>query len=320
MRNIIVTVLSFFFLGTAVIAQQQGFGCIKNKELISLSGVDKYTSQANPVTEQIPLFGKLAKQNNRSYALPFGVGINAIYYDQHYLASDLLLSSDSTDITAVADSLYQNTSAYEMKLFIRPNIWVFPFLNIYGIYGYTKGVISPNLTVSSIKLQNVPVFDSIIIDTVTFEIQDDIGYVGPTYGIGATFSTGTKYMFFMVDYNYTVTDPTDLDDNLHNHFLSPKAGIFLGKKNSSTTGALWVGAMYISNDQSFTGKIDIEDINPLFVPLMGEKATYQGTIKAKQRWNMVIGGSIVIADRHHFVIEAGFIDRKQLTVGYDFRF
>jgi len=318
-KQILLSITLFLFFTSVIFAQQQGFGCIKNMEIISLSGVEKNKTISKPVTDAIPLFGKYAKKNDRKFALPFGVGINTIYYDQKYIASGLMLTSDSTDITAVADTLYQNTSAYEMKAYIRPNVWLFPFLNIYGVFGYTKGVISPNLVVPSIKLQNVPIFDSIIVDT-TFEIHDDIGYVGPTYGIGATFSMGTKYLFFMVDYNYSITDPTDLEENLHNHFLSPKAGIFLGRTTSNVMGALWVGGMYISNDQSFSGKIDIADINPAFVPLMGEEASYHGTIKAKQRWNMVIGGSIVIKNRHHLVVEGGFMERKQITVGYDFRF
>ncbi len=85
-------------------------------------------------------------------------------------------------------------------------------------------------------------------------------------------------------------------------------------------GALWVGGMYISNDQSFSGKVDIADINSSFIPILGEEATYQGKITADQRWNMVIGGSIIINNHHSLILEAGFLERKQITFGYDFRF
>lgn len=309
----------FLFFSNPVLSQQQGFGCIKSIEFISFSEIEKNTTLSKPVTTAFPIFGKWATKNDRKFSLPFGVGINSIYYNQAYTASNLLLSSDSTSITARADSMYQNTTAYEMKAYIRPNIWLFPFLNVYAIYGYTKGVISPNLVVPSIILENVPILDSMVVDT-TFEIHDDIGYVGPTYGAGATLSLGYRFMFLMVDYNYSVTNPTDLDENLHNHFFSPKAGILVGKNDKIIHGAIWVGAMFISNDQSFSGKVNIEDINPIFVPLLGEEANYYGSIKANQRWNMVIGGSIVINNHHHIVLEAGFLERKQISLGYDFRF
>ena len=170
-----------------------------------------------------------------------------------------------------------------------------------------------------IILENVPIIDSIIIDS-TFEIHDDISYVGPTYGIGATFSMGIKSFFVLIDYNYSITNPTDLEDNLHNHFFSPKVGILLGNNKRESFGALWIGAMYMHNDQSFSGKIDVSEINPELVFLIGEEATYSGTISANQRWNFIIGGSWVINARHHLVLEVGFFERKQISFGYDFRF
>ncbi len=78
--------------------------------------------------------------------------------------------------------------------------------------------------------------------------------------------------------------------------------------------------MYIHNDQSFKGKISVDEINPELVFLLGEEATYSGKISAKQRWNFVIGGSLVLNNRHHLVLEAGFFERKQISFGYDFRF
>lgn len=303
-----------------LVAQQQGFGIIKNKQLISFSGIENANKQkVNPLVNMPPVFGKKARKKGNELSLPFGIGIYSIYYDQEYIASNLSLKSDSSSISARADSIYQSTSAYEFKVQIRPNLWVLPFLNIYGIFGYTKGAISPNLVIPYIVVENIPIIDSIIIDT-TFEIHDRIEYLGPTYGIGATFSMGTNYLFFMADYNYSVTNPEDIDENLHNHFFSPKIGVFVGNKKSSSFGALWIGAMYISNDQSFSGKINVEDITPELVFLFGEEANYSGKITASNRWNFLFGASWVINSRHHIIIEAGFMERKQVSLGYDFRF
>ncbi len=316
--TLIIILLSLFQI--SLIAQQQGFGYIKNKQLISFSGIENSgRPDVNPVVNMPPVFGKKVRKNGASLSLPFGVGIYSLYYDQGYLASNLRLTSDSSAITARADTVYQNTSAYEFKAQIRPNLWLFPFLNVYGIFGYTQGKISPDLVVPYIVVENIPVIDSIIIDT-TFEIHDNLKYIGPTFGIGATFSIGLKYLFFMADYNYSVTNPEDIEENLHNHFFSPKVGVFLGNKKRKSFGALWVGAMYISNDQSFSGKISVEDIASELVFLFGEEANYSGKIIAKSRWNLLVGASWVIKSRHHIVLEAGFMERKQISFGYEFRF
>lgn len=313
-------IIIFSLVQLNLFAQQQGFGIIKNKQHISFSGIENINKQnVNPIVDIPPVFGKSARKKGNELALPFGIGIYSIYYEQGYNANNLRLTSDSSSITARADTVYQSTTAYELKGQIRPNLWVLPFLNVYGIFGYTKGAISPDLRIPYIVVENIPVIDSIIIDT-TFEIHDKLEYLGPTYGFGATFSIGINYLFFMADYNYSVTNPEDLEENLHNHFFSPKAGIFLGNKKSSSYGAFWMGAMFISNDQAFSGKISVDEITPELVYLFGEEATYSGKIIANNRWNFIIGASWVIKNHHHIVLEAGFLERKQISFGYDFRF
>lgn len=317
-KKVILTIIVMSFIWMPVYAQSHGYGCINQMELISAKGITTSEQSYKPSTEILPVLGKYARNNKRSISYPFGIELHSMFFDQKYTASGLKLQSDSTDIFARADTLYQNTSAYEFKGSVRPNIWILPFLNVYGIFGYTKGMIKPNLTVPYIVLQNVPVFDTLVVDT-TFEIHDDIGYVGPTYGVGATFSIGYRYLFLVADYNYSITDPTDLDDNLQNHTFSPKIGVLLGK-NKKIKGAFWLGAMYIKNDQRFEGKIDVEEINPMFVPLLGKEATYSGEITAVNRWNFVVGGSININNHHFITLEAGVVDRKQFSLGYNFNF
>lgn len=225
-----LTLFLSIFTVYALNAQQQGFGLVKSMEVISTSGNHTPDFNSSSVFDGIPIMGKKADKHNNTYSLPFGAGFHAIYFDQKYLASNLFLSSDSTILTARADTLYQNTSAYEMKGTIRPNVWVFPFLNIYGIFGYTKGLISPKLVIPSVTIENIPIINTLAVDS-TFEINDEIGYVGPTYGIGATISFGYKFMFFMIDYNYSITNPSDFDENLESHFLTLKPAFFWEKKH-----------------------------------------------------------------------------------------
>lgn len=189
-RHFLFLTFVLVFLQLGIVAQQQGFGCITNQEFLSLSGIEKNNSIVKkPIVNMPPIFGTNARKNGKSLPLPFGAGFYSIYYDQGYTASNLRMIPDSSTIVARADSLYQSTTAYEFKTQIRPNLWLFPFLNIYGIFGYAKGVISPNLVVPYIVLENVPVFDTLVIDTA-FEIHDDIAYVGPTYGHWCNFFNG----------------------------------------------------------------------------------------------------------------------------------
>jgi len=124
----------------------------------------------------------------------------------------------------------------------------------------------------------------------------------------------------VLDYHYTVTRPRDLEDKLESHNFSGKIGVLLGKNKSVVKGAFWFGAMYINDNHRFTGKVDTKDILEGLELVFGTKSTYSGTVNAKQYWNLVAGGSVVLNKHHIVAIEAGFYKREQFKVSYGFRF
>ncbi len=322
MYRLIVFIL-VLLITADIAAQQQGFGIVPNKKYLWFGGSTKAGEKKSvkPVTQAPPFCGKKRRAAGNQLPLPFGVGIHGIYYVQAYEASDLTMSQQTDNeekITARADTMYQNTTSGELKVTIRPDIWIFPFLNVYGIIGYTQGMTNPELMVPYIIL-DIPNFGEFKVD-VPFEISDQLRYHGPTYGAGATISAGFGSFFGLIDYHYSVTDPNDLDGKLYNHFFSPKVGILLGGKSKKSTGSFWVGAMYISNNHTFKGELLVEDIAPELVALIGEKADYSGTVTSLHPWNFVFGGSWIFNDRHNFVLEAGFFERKQVSFSYNFRF
>ena len=122
-KYFLLTIILLVSIKLNLVAQQQGFGCVTNKEYISLSGnnlnnssnSDTQWSPIKPICDTPPFFGKQAKKNGKSLSLPFGIGIYSTYYDQEYTASNLRLIPDSSSLVARADTLYQNTSANEFK-------------------------------------------------------------------------------------------------------------------------------------------------------------------------------------------------------------
>jgi len=113
-----------------------------------------------------------------------------------------------------------------------------PFLNIYGIAGYTQNITNPNFEVHEVTLlapsehDGEIKYDTLITLKDTVKINDELGYYGSVYGVGATISSGYKNFFFVLDYHYTVTKPRDLEDKLESHNFSGKIGVLLGKNKS----------------------------------------------------------------------------------------
>lgn len=299
-------------------AQQNVPGMILNSKSIN-------TIKDGMVTA-LPLFNKSFKKKGHSSPMAFGIASSALMYQQEYFTNDLKVrgtytsGEESFEVSARGGSINQNTIASEFKAYLKPNLWILPFLNIYGIFGYTSGQINPNLEVDGIIVENpFGSGDLLTIDT-TIVLDETIKYSGSTFGFGTTFSIGYKNLVFLLDYQYTVTNPSDLDENLYNHFLSPKIGWMINSKSDKLNFMVWAGTLFLSNNQSFKGEITVSEISPELVPLFGETAEYSGTIEAKQKWNLLIGSTIIINNHHNVFVEFGFASRLQSTIGYGFMF
>lgn len=274
------------------------------------------------VLEFLPLFNKSLSKKGHSSPLALGIGTSALIYQQEFISNDLQIKTTTTfgqDIYAHGDSVSQKTTAGELKAYVKPGIWIFPFLNVYGIIGYTSGRINPDLYIDGIIIEDLPGIGDFPIDT-SFSLNDQIQYHGNTYGFGATFSMGIRNLVLLMDYHFTSTKPSDLDGELKNHFFSPKIGIALNTKSNRQRILIWMGAMYISNNQSFTGEITVEEIAPELITYFGEKAEYSGNIEAKNDWNALVGSSITFNKHHNLFAEFGFINRLQSSIGYSFMF
>ncbi len=317
----LLIILFFLLISFAASAQQQGIGIIFND--VPLIGKASQNLSDNPVSQYPPICGKKRRNEGFNLPYPFGTGIHGMWYQQDYLASNLLVTDSTGNITVTADTMIQNTTASEMTLSFRPDVWLLPFLNVYGIFGYTKGKVKPNLTVPAftmhIRDHDVLPDSDIPIDT-TFEIKEEMVYNGPTVGVGLTFAMGFNAFFVVLDYNYTETYPNDNAEKLVKHSVSPKIGIQLASRKGEGRGTLWLGGMFMSNKQKFGGILNVEEIDPIVAIILGKEADYSGDIENIQQWNMLIGGSYFINKHHSLFAELGFIGRQQASLGYGFRF
>ncbi len=312
--------LLFLFFQDALFAQMSGTGMFINKNPLNRN-IKYGNREKKPVTNLLPLFAKSLKNNGISSEYPFGTGISVFYHSQKFIASSLILTSVSPitgdTIRAWADTLIQNTEAGETQLVVKPNVWLLPFLNVYGIIGYTSGTVSPNLTAPKIVV-SFPGLGEQIIDTAVV-INDKLPYHGPIYGIGTTLAAGIGKFFFTADYHYSIIYPDDLEGSLVYQSFSPKAGIVVNATKTLQFVA-WTGAMYLSNKQTMRGEVKVSDFSEELSKIIGDKADYVADITPVNYWNFLIGTGVEINSHHRIMLEGGFVHRLQLTAGYEFRF
>ena len=303
-------------------AQISGGGAKKDFDPLSLSDckekLEKYyqENQAKPLQNFLPFFGKTLRDQGYQLPLPMGVGVNTIIMRQTNKLSEFNLLIDKSAIPY--DLQVYNIQSTDLNVTFRPDLWIFPFLNIYGIIGYTSGSVNPAIIIPSIVYED-PILGEIEINEA-FIINQAIAYEGKTLGFGTTIAGGFKSMFFTLDYNYTISQMDVIKDDIIAHTLTPRVGVTLDAYNTKGKGVIYVGAMYLHIDQKISDRINLRQTAPDIADIIGEEIGYSMRLGVKEPINFILGGSWQINQHMNLMVETGMGDRSQLMVGFEYRF
>jgi hypothetical protein len=266
------------------------------------------TSQAH--WSRLPIWG--AEAAARGYRLPPPFGFGFTYYDarQPVNVRDLKLgvgtsppeSSRFVTVGRPINSWQQNFSS-------RFDVWLFPFFNLYGVLGYTRGNTKGIVTITS------PVFGLLNQDLPLFAEFD-----GPTAGGGATLAGGFKmtewrdlHVFMVGDVNHTVTFLSFKNESLISH-TKPQAtvasirGGLRGDVTEYINASIWVGGMYQLIQEEVAGSV------------AGRSIEFVINQRAASPWNTLIGGQIEFGKHFNVLIEGGVGSRSSILTGATFRF
>lgn len=266
----------------------------------------------------------LSKQNNnkkqKGFKLPYawGVSLEGFAYEQEYTANKLTLHTDV--VKAYSDSLTQYISGGMSQVVVRPEIWLLPYLDVYGIIGFAHGHLEPDITANGVNLE-IPYQDTVytlFIDT-NIVISKPSRYNAIVYGFGVTASYSYSDFFVEVDYNYSEVHPKEMAGKLISNRVSPKVGKMFKFKKRNQAGSVWLGASWLDDSQTLTGVVNVRDVAGDLANYIGEKAVYTAAVSPVNRWNMTLGGSYTLNYHFNFALEVGFIDRKKFAIGFMYR-
>jgi len=312
---IILLVCSFLSKG-----QNSGAGAKKDAQPIWMADcADKMeelrkSREVQPISQFPPFFGKKIREMGYSIPLPFGVGASFMAMRQTNKISDFKLIIEGEELPY--DIRFYDAVSSDINVSFRPDIWLFPFLNVYGVAGFTSGSIQPSVIIPGIQA-DLPIIGEVDI-VKPIDLNDEIKYKGSTIGVGATAAGGYKSYFFTLDYNYTWTNLDVVPTTVEVQTITPRIGIMLEGFKTTGTGTFWLGAMYIDVNQLITDKFTITD--PELQEIFGDEITYEMQLSVADPWNFLIGGAWTFHPRMTLVLEAGVGDRSQLLTSVDYRF
>ncbi len=203
----------------------------------------------------LPLWGE--RLGRKGFLLPYPIGImlNGYAGSQDVTISGLSVAINDKDGNEVIPTIdlndvvgFSDVSASVRNFNMRADLWVLPFLDVYGIFG--KAWVDTKVGIGSIMDQPV-------------DIQTQANFDGYVYGIGAMLTGGIRSVFFSLDFNRVWTHFDEMEkDNIAMN-LSPRIGyVFHIKNQPERNVSVWTGAgrVYLNNET--VGSIPLSEIAP----------------------------------------------------------
>jgi len=185
---------------------------------------EKKHDTAEPITRWVPIWGEQVREKGYDLPLPFGVGANLVLMDQGIDVRNLEIGISAPNLN-VSGVTFSNTRAHDRANTARLDMWLLPFVNIYGLFGYINGEVELDVNVPAISIDlpnigNIPISDA---QTVKLSID----YNGTTYGGGLTLAGGYKNFFGSLDANYTYSNIDVANSEIKTFTISPRLGILV---------------------------------------------------------------------------------------------
>ncbi len=254
---------------------------------------------ALPISAQADaLFGN-DMAGDRKLPRTWGIGIDYFSMNQPYQIDSLSFTPPALPITDPS-LLAVNNDIEHVDLKI--DVWVLPFLNLFGIYGQIDGETAVDL--SSLGLPLPP-------DVRTLRI----GYDGDVYGGGAVLAFGGEKWFGSVTATFTDTSISgDFNSSVSASTIQPRIGLRFGDHTE-----VWIGGYIIDAEEKHSGTI-IVDLGPLIPPFMPFPLDFDVDLSQAEDFNFSVGMHMMITDAWETTIEVGGGNRRTALANLTYRF
>lgn len=201
----------------------------------------------------LPIWGEKATQ--KGFNLPYSAGISVQYFwQQSDLVLENLMVGFNNGTMYDLDGLVQfdKARATASAATIRPDIWLFPFLNIYGILGQASA--------STDIGYGVYVPDSNGNRKQVFSGGTKVEFNTTTFGFGMTPTIGVMGCFLALDMNMAWTDVPQLNKPARSFVFGPRLGkSFNINREKERAFAVWCGGFRVALKSETSGSIPLTD-------------------------------------------------------------
>ena len=204
----------------------------------------------------LPIWGK--KVAEKGFDLPYsaGIGVNYLWQNSDIIITNVSLGFNGGPLYNVDELIrFNNTSDESWAVNIRPDVWVLPFLNVYGIFARAK---SNTIVDVSVVLPGIEESEEL------FSIQTSPEFSSQTTGFGLTPTIGVLGGWIAFDMNFTWTDVDKQEKPVFAFIFDPRIGktFKLGGRRDRNI-SFWVGGFRVKVNRDTQGSLSLGDALPI---------------------------------------------------------
>jgi hypothetical protein len=243
---IIVTCLNIVHIcGVAQVYSDKVVGK-KNAELIDSIKTTEYPYA-------LPIWGKKAAALGFNLPYSAGIGINYLWQESDLLIDNLQIGFNNGPLYNLDEVVrFNNATSTASGFNIRPDIWLFPFLNIYGILAKASPSTSVDFGIY------VPDADGNWSNVVSLNTKAE--FEAQTLGFGLTPTLGIGGGWMALDINFTWSDIAELDKPAFATVFGPRFGKSFKLKNPESNVALWFGGFRLHLNSGTNGSLQLNEV------------------------------------------------------------
>jgi hypothetical protein len=201
----------------------------------------------------LPIWGE--KATKRGFNLPYsaGLGINYLWQESDLLIDNLQVGFNNGPMHDLSEIVrFDNAVSEAVGLNFRPDVWVFPFLNVYGILARSN----PSTAIDA----GVYVPDENGDWTQVVELNTKANFEATSMGFGITPTIGIGGGWMALDMNFTWNDIAELEDPAFAFIFGPRFGKSFKFKKPDSNIAFWVGGFRLKLNTGTSGSIDLTEL------------------------------------------------------------
>lgn len=229
----------------------------------------------------LPILGKKAHQKGFNLPYSAGLSLNFLTQKSDIIIDNLSVGFNNGEMYDLGNVVRFNSAVSKGSgLNLRPDIWLFPFLNVYGVMA--KSALSTSIDAGLW----VPLNDSVWQEVLPLSTKAE--FDATTLGFGLTPTIGVGGFFMAFDMNMTWSDVPALEKPAFAFVFDPRIGKNFVIRDEMNL-AIWAGGFRLKINSGTTGSLPVSDLFSLSDVQQkidnGQMKVEQGYTAVNDWWN-----------------------------------